>query len=166
MCNAQGETWIELLTSFPAEILLFQFLRFQLEFHVTRFTSGTSTYTQVVWADTYKVGCGFTAFYGFDGSYKKLYVCNYGPGGNIIGGSMYKTGWPCTQCPVDAPSCRHYLCVWGSYVVFNAVTGFRPVHWAPPVCYHWHLANPHQFYGTIRYNKLWHVQLSYLTSEI
>jgi len=131
LCNAQGEIWFELLTSFPAETLLRQFLRFQLKFHVTRFTSGTGAYTQVVWADTHLVGCGFTAFYGFDGWYYKLYVCNYGPGGNIIGGSMYKPGLNCTQCPVDAPGCRNGLCVWGSYVVFNAISMFRPVHWTP-----------------------------------
>ena len=24
--------------------------------------------------------------------YSKLYVCNYGPGGNLVGGSLYQVG--------------------------------------------------------------------------
>jgi hypothetical protein len=81
-------------------------LRFIL--FIARFTSGTGHYTQVVWADTYKVGCGFTAFRGSNGWYSKLYVCNYGPGGNIIGGTMYKKGTACSQC---SSTCDNGLCV-------------------------------------------------------
>lgn len=43
---------------------------------VTSFGAKTGHYTQVVWADTKSVGCG---------SYKKLLVCQYGPGGNMMG---------------------------------------------------------------------------------
>jgi len=111
MCNAHVETGIECLTSFPAEIITLQFLRFLLQFHVTRFTSATGHYTQVVWADTYKVGCGFTAYTDSAGWYWKFYVCNYGSCGNIISGSMYKTGATCTQCPTAAPGCNNGLCV-------------------------------------------------------
>jgi hypothetical protein len=78
---------------------------------VTRFNSGTGHYTQVVWADTYKVGCGFTAYQASNGWYNKYYVCNYGLGGNIIGGSMYKKGAACTQCPAAASHCNNGLCV-------------------------------------------------------
>ncbi|KAL3280249.1 hypothetical protein HHI36_017744 [Cryptolaemus montrouzieri] len=56
------------------------------------FTPGTGHYTQVVWANTDNVGCGYTYFIK-EGKFKyqKLYVCNYGPGGNIIGQNPYKT---------------------------------------------------------------------------
>ncbi|XP_067654549.1 cysteine-rich venom protein TEL1-like isoform X2 [Haliotis asinina] len=37
-------------------------------------------YTQVVWADTQKIGCGYTIC-----DATKFYVCNYGPAGNIGG---------------------------------------------------------------------------------
>ncbi|CAG0897825.1 unnamed protein product [Darwinula stevensoni] len=57
-----------------------------------------STYTQMVWGKSYKVGCGFASFR--DGSdYLKLYVCNYGPAGNLIGQQVYSTGSPCSSCP-------------------------------------------------------------------
>ncbi|PRD22717.1 UNVERIFIED_CONTAM: CRISP/Allergen/PR-1 [Trichonephila clavipes] len=35
-------------------------------------------FTQMVWAKTWKIGCGFTAYLDGD-SYNWLYVCNYGP---------------------------------------------------------------------------------------
>jgi hypothetical protein len=87
-------------------------------------------YTQIAWADTYKIGCGFTAHSRSDND-RRLYVCNYGPGGNYIGGNMYKIGAPCTKCPAVAPSCNDGLCVWGSYLGFSEVTGFGLVEWAP-----------------------------------
>ena len=43
---------------------------------------------QLVWADTYMVGCGYTYYDDKKRGYSKLYVCNYGPGGNLVGGVM------------------------------------------------------------------------------
>ncbi|XP_022242309.1 CRISP/Allergen/PR-1-like [Limulus polyphemus] len=43
-----------------------------------KFDSNSGHYTQVVWANTYKVGCGYT-YYKNNQWYTKLYVCNYGP---------------------------------------------------------------------------------------
>merc|ERR1712059_151151 len=52
--------------------------------------SGTGHYTQVVWADTSEVGCGWSYYQ--DGSwYKSLVICNYAVGGNMKGASMYET---------------------------------------------------------------------------
>ena len=58
----------------------------------------TGHYTQVVWADTYKVGCGFSQYKQNDFN-MGLYVCNYGPGGNVIGAPLYKVGTACSDCP-------------------------------------------------------------------
>ncbi|KAK4886509.1 hypothetical protein RN001_002780 [Aquatica leii] len=46
----------------------------------------TGHYTQVIWSSTDKIGCAHTKCNNFH-----LYVCNYGPGGNIIGVKPYKT---------------------------------------------------------------------------
>ncbi|CAG0903171.1 unnamed protein product [Darwinula stevensoni] len=59
-----------------------------------KFTMDTGHYTQVVWADTYAVGCGYVAY---KGGYQ-LYVCNYGPAGNYIGMTVYGDGAPCSCC--------------------------------------------------------------------
>ncbi|XP_067002477.2 venom allergen 5.02-like [Anabrus simplex] len=61
----------------------------------------TGHYTQIVWANTSEIGCGYTAFFGGQGSQKKCsqyYVCNYGMGGNIIDQEVYKIGSPRDTC--------------------------------------------------------------------
>ena len=62
-----------------------------------KFSSPTGHYTQLVWADTDKVGCGATSYK--DGRwFATLYTCNYGPNGNFIAGQMYKQGTACSAC--------------------------------------------------------------------
>lgn len=58
------------------------------------FRMDTGHYTQLVWANTYMVGCGYTYYNDDKRGYSKLYVCNYGPGGNLVGGSLYHMGFP------------------------------------------------------------------------
>jgi len=73
------------------------------------FNSGTGHYTQVVWANTEKVGCGVT--YYKDGSwYRSLVACNYIKGGNFGGQAMYEVGAACSNCPTGY-ACEDGLCV-------------------------------------------------------
>ncbi|KAK2146939.1 hypothetical protein LSH36_578g01083 [Paralvinella palmiformis] len=70
-------------------------------------------YTQVVWANTNRLGCGKTmcdpASFGM--SQPVLFVvCNYGPGGNFIGQKPYTAGPKCSKCPSDKPTCSKGLC--------------------------------------------------------
>ncbi|XP_049870213.1 venom allergen 5-like [Pectinophora gossypiella] len=60
---------------------------------------GTGHYSQLVWGETSHIGCGFTFYYDQTRGYTKLYVCNYGPGGNVIGSNPYEKG---------SPSCNAY----------------------------------------------------------
>ncbi|HUQ87665.1 MAG TPA: CAP domain-containing protein [Vicinamibacterales bacterium] len=47
-------------------------------------------YTQLVWANTTKVGCGLS--YPVEGTVHILLVCNYSAGGNFLGQSPYQVG--------------------------------------------------------------------------
>jgi len=73
-----------------------------------KFGYQTGHYTQVVWAESEELGCGQVMFK--DGSwYKNIVVCNYAKGGNMMGGSMYEVGEPCSKCP-SGYSCKQDLC--------------------------------------------------------
>ncbi|XP_076319172.1 venom allergen 5-like isoform X2 [Tachypleus tridentatus] len=58
-------------------------------------------FTQIAWASTWRLGCGFTCFAVNKGPFKwqQLYTCNYGPAGNILNGQMYEKGISCSNCP-------------------------------------------------------------------
>ncbi|CDW52809.1 ShK and CAP domain containing protein [Trichuris trichiura] len=68
-------------------------------------------YIQVVWANTCAVGCA-AAFCPYIRRGRgirtgNMIVCNYGPGGNVIGVRPYSWGRPCSTCPF---TCRNGLC--------------------------------------------------------
>ncbi|CAG9863692.1 unnamed protein product [Phyllotreta striolata] len=54
----------------------------------------TGHYTQMIWADTNLVGCGYSFYYDPSKGYTKNYICNYGPGGNVLGQTPYTKGYP------------------------------------------------------------------------
>jgi len=54
-----------------------------IEMSLDRFSSGTGHFTQMVWAKTRFIGCGFVSY--MSGKYFKQYtVCNYGPGEDLF----------------------------------------------------------------------------------
>ncbi|XP_064087635.1 uncharacterized protein LOC135202264 [Macrobrachium nipponense] len=90
------KTWYHEVTHFePNHVNLFQF------------SMNVSRYTQMVWWDTHKIGCGFGMFLD-NGWWKKIYTCNYGPGGNILSSEMYQPGDPCSACPKDTACSARY----------------------------------------------------------
>lgn len=56
-------------------------------------------YTQLVWASTGEIGCGFVQWV-TDIEYEYKLVCNYVPGGNVRGERVYERGEPCSECPL------------------------------------------------------------------
>ena len=72
-----------------------------------RFNPGTGHYTQIVWGETSKIGCG-ASIYRKGQFFKKFVVCNYGKGGNLLRASMYKTGNPCSECPGNTVCSQQY----------------------------------------------------------
>ena len=86
--------WKRAIASWYDEVKLFS------KFHVSpfKFSHETGHYSQLLWADTTLVGCGATTFR--EGRwFSTLYTCNYGPGGNVIRGKMYRQGRACSDCP-------------------------------------------------------------------
>ncbi|XP_048767633.2 cysteine-rich venom protein Mr30-like [Ostrea edulis] len=65
---------------------------------------GVGHYTQIVWADSIKVGCGYAHCQTKGLHY---YVCNYSPGGNSYNMQPYKNGTSCADCP---NRCENNLC--------------------------------------------------------
>lgn len=60
-----------------------------------------SHYTQMVWADTYKIGCGRSVFVLTDSEVDytaEFLVCNYGPAGNVLDTPVYQFGPPASNC--------------------------------------------------------------------
>lgn len=71
-------------------------------------------YTQIVWADTFKIGCGVTRCGGINVRGRRwknaiLFACNYGPGGNYDGTKPYERGVKCKNC-ATGDRCVGKLC--------------------------------------------------------
>jgi len=76
------------------------------------FSYDAGHYTQVVWAETEEVGCGWTYYAEQVGpflAYKSLTICNYAKGGNFAGQAMYTVGTACSQCG-QGYTCQDSLC--------------------------------------------------------
>jgi hypothetical protein len=73
--------------------------------NIDKFTQPVSSkgtighFTQLAWANSFQIGCGFSQFQQ-DGAFKNLYVCQYGPVGNVIPNEVYISGTEQkNQCP-------------------------------------------------------------------
>lgn len=71
-------------------------------------------YTQMVWADTHRVGCAFhlcNSMEGLEWERVSYLVCNYYPAGNYEGERPYVEGDRCSRCPENLQKCENNLCV-------------------------------------------------------
>ncbi|XP_074652854.1 cysteine-rich venom protein VAR8-like [Tubulanus polymorphus] len=71
-------------------------------------------YTQIVWAKTSRIGCGYA--YCPSLPYKHHYVCNYGPGGNVGKQKPYEIGGSqASACPSTRADglcdCKNKICL-------------------------------------------------------
>ncbi|KAF7271219.1 hypothetical protein GWI33_015881 [Rhynchophorus ferrugineus] len=66
----------------------------------------------MLWAETNLIGCGFAFYYDPSKGYTKNYVCNYGPGGNVLGQTPYEKGYPrCNEYGLQESSRYSGLCL-------------------------------------------------------
>ncbi|XP_037630036.1 peptidase inhibitor 16-like [Sebastes umbrosus] len=71
-------------------------------------------YTQMVWADTHRVGCAFhlcNNMEGLDWERASFLVCNYFPAGNYEDQRPFVEGDWCSRCPENLQKCENNLCV-------------------------------------------------------
>ncbi|KAK2885281.1 hypothetical protein Q8A67_016118 [Cirrhinus molitorella] len=71
-------------------------------------------YTQMVWADSKKIGCAAhlcDKLENLDFEKATLLVCDYFPQGNFEGQKPYESGEPCSKCPEYLPLCKDNMCV-------------------------------------------------------
>lgn len=80
----------------------------------------TGHFTQLVWATSWRMGCGYTV-HKRGKEYVELYTCNYGPAGNVKNESMYKKGEPYSECPIN--SCWGKSCAKPSYPGLCQING-------------------------------------------
>jgi hypothetical protein len=84
---------------------------------VTSASAGkTGHYTQLTWADTHRVGCGFAvcpgSAFGYSNSFTAYYFgCDYAQGGNYLGEVPYEAGPAASHCPPEYPAVENGLCV-------------------------------------------------------
>ncbi|XP_072305555.1 uncharacterized protein [Eucyclogobius newberryi] len=71
-------------------------------------------YTQMVWADTHRVGCAVHLCAQMEGldwtDPTQFLVCNYFPAGNYDDERPYVEGDWCSQCPANLQTCENNLC--------------------------------------------------------
>lgn len=54
--------------------------------------------TQMIWADTIYIGCGYTEFAQKNDMLMFRFICDYKPTGNIPSKRVFKKGKPCSSC--------------------------------------------------------------------
>lgn len=88
------QKWVEVVDGWFKEISAFR------NKNVLSYVAGDITsenFSQMIWANSYQIGCGFAKC-----KEKSFYVCHYGPIGNVIGKSVYKSASVSTcSCPKD-----------------------------------------------------------------
>ncbi|CAH0693265.1 unnamed protein product [Chilo suppressalis] len=91
----------------------------------------TNYFTQLIWGETDRVGCGRAKFYVENkNTIIERLVCNFAPKGNNHGKPVYAIGYPATQCQTDMEPDNKMsgLC---TYRTQNNVRKFKPN--IPPV---------------------------------
>ncbi|XP_053384407.1 cysteine-rich venom protein-like [Mercenaria mercenaria] len=95
---AQGQTsWTEAVKDWASEKQFYDY-----DSNSSPSGEPVGHFTQMVWATSVRVGCGFALC-----GKKRIYVCNYGPAGNMKGESPYTSGKSCGAC---SSTCNNKLC--------------------------------------------------------
>ncbi|XP_069760423.1 GLIPR1-like protein 1 isoform X2 [Narcine bancroftii] len=104
-------------------------IRFNYDKNTCLKKQNCNRYTQLVWGDSYKLGCGAyhcpKGIEDFKMTKGTIFVCNYAPCGNRRGQLPYVKGAPCTYCGPDF--CRDKLC---KYPKWKPDFGSASISWS------------------------------------
>lgn len=94
------KSWAKAVNDWNSEIAIYAKINPNVESFQETTTGVIGHFTQVVWAETYLIGCGY-AVYLEGGMTKNLYVCQYAPAGNMLGTPVYLKATSATDkaCP-------------------------------------------------------------------
>lgn len=106
--RVEAAEWRHIIRSWFSEVTLFPGLGNIARY---RYTPGTGHYTQMVWSSVTRVGCGYITYRNTETEplVARYYVCDYGPGGNLIGDKMYQPGPACSSCPTGSTCTSRYV---------------------------------------------------------
>ena len=76
------------------------------------------------------VGCGYTYYDDPKRGFSKLYVCNYGPGGNLVGGSMYRF----VEYLYPMPAYAYIIIINITLIIVIIIIHYRIAAWVSPGC--------------------------------
>lgn len=103
-CNIRSADWTGKATDFY-EKEINDYSKELVKKHPANYPKIIGHTTQVIWARTHKIGCGFSSFEGANNGRPgiiQIYVCNYGPAGNLRDFPVYLEGSPCSRCPENS----------------------------------------------------------------
>lgn len=73
-----------------------------------KFDYYTGHFSQLAWAETSQIGCGYGNFSDDRFKTNEIIVCVFAVEGNDIGRRVYKIGKPCSECEKDLPCSEEY----------------------------------------------------------
>ncbi|XP_017727994.1 PREDICTED: GLIPR1-like protein 1 isoform X1 [Rhinopithecus bieti] len=87
-------------------------------------------YTQLVWANSFYVGCAVAMCPDLGGASTAIFVCNYGPAGNFANMPPYTKGESCSLCSKEE-KCVKNLCRTPQLIIPNQNPFLKPMGRAP-----------------------------------
>jgi hypothetical protein len=104
--NYEKMDWERVIGAWFREIKTFESQGYSVDHYSVDGPKEIGHFTQLIWAVSYQIGCGVTRF--TDGqNYNNLYVCQYGPVGNIVPAQIYnKSDKLECKCP-EHSSCKN-----------------------------------------------------------